>query len=70
MKEKVALVTGGTSGIGKEIVKQLLKEECFVFVNFGHSEEMMYEAKKELSEISMKIFAIYKLLLIVMIIQM
>lgn len=52
MKEKIALVTGGTSGIGKEIVKQLLLEGCFVFVNFGHSEEAMYEAKKEFKEIS------------------
>ncbi|MCI9280176.1 MAG: SDR family oxidoreductase [Bacilli bacterium] len=52
MKEKIALVTGGTSGIGREIVKQLLKEECFVFVNYGHSEELMYEAKKEFKEIS------------------
>lgn len=52
MKDKVALVTGGTSGIGKEIAKQLLKEGCFVFVNFGHNEEMMYEAKKEFQEIS------------------
>lgn len=52
MKDKIALVTGGTSGIGKEITKQLLKEGCFVFVNFGHSEEMMYEAKKEFKEIS------------------
>ncbi len=52
MKEKIALVTGGTSGIGKEIVKQLLRNECFVFVNYGHSEEMMYEAKKEFKEIS------------------
>lgn len=52
MKEKIALVTGGTSGIGKEIVKQLLLEGCFVFVNFGHNEEMMNEAKKEFKEIS------------------
>lgn len=52
MKDRIALVTGGTSGIGKEIVKQLLLEGCFVFVNFGHSEEMMYEAKKEFKEIS------------------
>ena len=54
MNEKVALVTGGTSGIGKEIVKQLLKNGCFVFVNYGHSEETMYNAKKEFKEISNK----------------
>lgn len=52
MEEKVALVTGGTSGIGKEIVKQLLNAGCFVFVNYGHSEEAMYEAKKEFKEIN------------------
>lgn len=52
MEGKVALVTGGTSGIGKEIVKQLLQQGCFVFVNFGHSEEAMYETKKEFKEIS------------------
>ena len=52
MDNKVSLVTGGTSGIGKEIVKQLLLNNCFVFVNFGHSEELMYESKKEFKEIS------------------
>lgn len=52
MNAKIALVTGGTSGIGKEIVKELLKLRCFVFVNYGHSEELMYEAKKEFKEIS------------------
>lgn len=51
-ENKIALVTGGTSGIGKEIVKQLLLKGCFVFVNFGHNEEAMYETKKELKEIS------------------
>ena len=50
MKEKIALVTGGTSGIGKEIVKQLLLEGCFVFVNFGHSEEAM-KPKKNLKKL-------------------
>lgn len=52
MEEKIALVTGGTSGIGKEIVKQLLKKGVFVFVNFGHTMEKMYEAKKEFKKIS------------------
>lgn len=54
MKGKIALVTGGASGIGKEIVKQLLSEECFVFINFGHNDNQMFEAKKELKKISDK----------------
>lgn len=52
MKGKIALVTGGTSGIGKEIAKQLLSNECFVFINFGHNDNQMFEAKKELKQIS------------------
>lgn len=50
--KKIALVTGGTSGIGKEIVKTLLQSDCFVFVNFGHNEAQMFDAKKEFKEIS------------------
>lgn len=52
MNEKIALVTGGTSGIGKEIAKQLLSNGCFVFINFGHNDNQMFEAKKELKQIS------------------
>lgn len=55
MKEKIALVTGGTSGIGKEIAKQLLINNCFVFINYGHNENQMLEAKKELEEFSNRI---------------
>lgn len=43
MSEKIALVTGGTSGIGKEIVKQLLLSGCFVFVKYGHNDKQMLD---------------------------
>lgn len=54
MEEKVALVTGGTSGIGKEIVKKLLESGCFVFVNYGHNQEQANEVKTEFDKISNK----------------
>jgi NAD(P)-dependent dehydrogenase (short-subunit alcohol dehydrogenase family) len=31
-KQKIAIVTGGTRGIGKAIVRQLLAEKYFVIV--------------------------------------
>ena len=36
MDNKIALVTGGTSGIGKEIVKELLDKNCKVtYAHYG-----------------------------------
>lgn len=49
---KIALVTGGTSGIGKEIVKQLLSNGAFVFVNYGSNEENRRQAEKEFQAMS------------------
>lgn len=49
MKDRIALVTGGTSGIGFAIVKQLLDNGCYVFINYGHNEDNKYRANSELS---------------------
>lgn len=50
LKNKIALVTGGTSGIGKEIVKQLLANEVIVIANYSNNEDMMKKTKKELND--------------------
>ena len=47
--KKIALVTGGTSGIGKEIVKKLLEENNTVITCYHSNDE---EAKKTEKEIS------------------
>ena len=47
MNNKVALVTGGTSGIGKEIVKELLDKNCKVITCYHNNETMAKETEKE-----------------------
>ena len=49
MNNKIALVTGGTSGIGKEIVKELLEKGCTVITCYHSNEEVAIKAKEELN---------------------
>lgn len=48
MKNKIALVTGGTSGIGKKIVKELLQKGCKVVTCYSTNENNAIELKKSL----------------------
>lgn len=47
MNNKIALVTGGTSGIGKEIVKELLNKRCKVITCYHNDESLAKETEKE-----------------------
>jgi len=47
MNDKVALVTGGTSGIGKEIVLELLNKGCKVATCYSKNENNANSLKKE-----------------------
>ncbi len=49
-KNKVILVTGSTSGIGRQIAKQLLENNAKVIINYGHNENMAKETMEELAE--------------------
>lgn len=49
MNNKVALVTGGTSGIGKEIVKELLNKGCKVITCYHNNDLLAKETEKEIN---------------------
>ena len=46
--KKVAMVTGASRGIGREIAKSLAKQNVKVIANYNNSEEKAIELKKEL----------------------
>lgn len=48
-KDKIALVTGGTSGIGKKIVEELLRQGAIVIINYGHNDNQAQGLNDELN---------------------
>ncbi|MCI9434716.1 MAG: SDR family oxidoreductase [Bacilli bacterium] len=48
-ENKIILVTGSTSGIGRQIAKQLLENKAKVIINYGHNESLAQETMEELS---------------------
>lgn len=49
MERKVVIVTGGSRGIGKEIVESLAKSGFYVILNYKSSEEEAIKIKEKLS---------------------
>ena len=47
---KTIIVTGGSKGIGAEIVRQLAKQEHQVVLNYNHSETEAKQIKTELEQ--------------------
>ncbi len=47
MKDKTAIVTGGTRGIGRAIVLELARNGCNVVFNYSKSDELANTLVKE-----------------------
>ncbi len=52
---KIAIVTGASRGIGREIAKQLARNQIKVIANYNCSEKEAYELKKELQKENIQI---------------
>ena len=49
MNNKIALVTGGTSGIGKEIVKELIEKGCKVITCYSSNKDNAKKLEEEIN---------------------
>lgn len=58
IKGKVALITGGGTGLGREIAVQLAREGMHVTINYSRSEQDALDTVKELQELGVKAQAI------------
>ncbi len=56
MQEKIAFVTGGTSGIGKEIVLELLKNGCKVITCYSTNKENADTLLKEKDNENLRVY--------------
>ncbi len=57
MSNKTAIVTGGTSGIGKAIALELAKSGCNVAFNYSKSDDLANELVKEMEALGVKAMA-------------
>ena len=57
MKDKTAIVTGGTRGIGRAIVLELAKNGCNIAFNYASSEDLAHTLVKEVESNGVKALA-------------
>jgi len=57
---KYALVTGSTKGIGKAIAEKLLKDGCFVFLNYANDDDSATKTKEQFEKIYPNRFSVIK----------
>jgi NAD(P)-dependent dehydrogenase (short-subunit alcohol dehydrogenase family) len=62
LERKIALITGGTSGIGLATAKQFVNEGAYVFIK-GRQEEDLAAAVKELGRNVSGVHEMYRILL-------
>lgn len=58
LKNRVAIVTGGASGIGRYISLELAKQGCQIVVNYHHSMDKANSLIKEIEDMGIKAIAV------------